>query len=172
MVNFIARLGAGIFPHMVSRRYSTVALSWWGKRQSGVRNVWGVGIMEKYAVYVPKLVDKEENFAPGHRACVGCGEVLAVRQACKALGNNIIVVNATGCMIAISAGLPYTSWRVPWIHTLFENTAAVASGVEAALKSLSIKGKRDTGGTKAVVPTISSTAGPSSLQFAGSLSPS
>ncbi len=43
--------------------------------------------MEKYAVYVPRLVKKEENFAPGHRACIGCGEALAVRMAFKALGN-------------------------------------------------------------------------------------
>ena len=98
--------------------------------------------MEKFSVFVPKLVTREENFAPGHRACIGCGEALAVRQACKALGRNVIVVNATGCMEVVSSPLPYTSWRVPWIHTLFENAAAVASGVEAGLKALVKKGKR------------------------------
>jgi len=92
--------------------------------------------MEKYAIYVPRLVTKKENFAPGHRACIGCGEALAVRLVCKALGRNIIVVNATGCIEIISSQLPYTSWRVPWIHTLFENTAAVASGIEAGLKAM------------------------------------
>ncbi|HEY54664.1 MAG TPA: pyruvate synthase subunit beta [Dehalococcoidia bacterium] len=97
--------------------------------------------MEKYAVYVPKLVTKKENFAPGHRACIGCGEALAVRLACKALGQNVIVANATGCMEIVSSQLPFTSWRVPWIHTLFENTAAVASGVESALKMLMKKGR-------------------------------
>ncbi|MFC2034270.1 pyruvate synthase subunit PorB [Chloroflexota bacterium] len=96
--------------------------------------------MEKYAVYVPKLVTKQENFAPGHRACIGCGEALAVRLACKALGKNIIVVNATGCMEIVASPLPWTSWQVPWIHTLFENTAAVASGVEAGLKAMTRKG--------------------------------
>jgi len=84
---------------------------------------------------------EEEYFAPGHRACIGCGEVLAVRLACKALGQNVIVVNATGCMEIVSSQLPYTSWRVPWIHTLFENTAAVASGVEAGLKVMARKGR-------------------------------
>ncbi len=97
--------------------------------------------MEKYAVYVPKLVTRKENFAPGHRACIGCGEALAVRLACKALGENVIVANATGCMEIVSSQLPFTSWRVPWIHTLFENTAAVASGVESALKMLMKKGR-------------------------------
>jgi len=84
---------------------------------------------------------EEEYFAPGHRACIGCGEALAVRLACKALGQNIIIVNATGCMEIVSSQLPYTSWRVPWIHTLFENTAAVASGIEAALKVMRGKGR-------------------------------
>jgi len=98
--------------------------------------------MEKYAVYVPRLIDKEERFAPGHRACIGCGEALAVRLACKALGREVIIVNATGCMEIVSSQLPYTSWRVPWIHTLFENTAAVASGIEDGLKALNRKGKR------------------------------
>jgi len=98
--------------------------------------------MEKYALFVPKLVTEKEGFAPGHRACVGCGEALAVRLACKALGQNVIIANATGCMEVVSSPLPYTSWRVPWIHTLFENTAATASGIEAGLKVIMRKGKR------------------------------
>jgi len=88
------------------------------------------------------ILEGEEIFAPGHRACIGCGEALAVRLACKALGQNTIVVTATGCIEIISSQLPYTSWRVPWIHTLFENTAAVASGIEAGLKAMAKKGRR------------------------------
>ena len=106
--------------------------------------------MEKYAVYVPRLVTREENFAPGHRACIGCGEALAVRLACKALGQNVIIANATGCMEIVSSQLPYTSWRVPWIHTLFENTAAVASGIEAGLKTMIRKGRRPAQDVKVV----------------------
>jgi pyruvate ferredoxin oxidoreductase beta subunit len=45
-------------------------------------------------------------------------------------------------MEVVSSQLPYTSWRVPWIHTLFENTAAVASGIEAGLKIMTKKGRR------------------------------
>jgi len=97
--------------------------------------------VEKYAVYVPRLITKKEFFAPGHRACVGCAEALAVRLACKALGQNVIITNATGCMEIVSSQLPYTSWHVPWMHTLFENTAAVASGIEAGLKAMVRKGR-------------------------------
>ena len=98
--------------------------------------------MEEYITIGRHSVVKEENFAPGHRACLGCGEALAVRLACKALGDNVIIINATGCMEVVSSQLPYTSWRVPWIHTLFDNTAAVASGIEAGLKAMTRKGRR------------------------------
>jgi len=106
--------------------------------------------MENCTIYVPKLITKKENFAPGHRACIGCGEALAVRLAFKAIGQNVIVVNATGCVEIFTSQMPYTSWRVPWIHTLFENTAAVASGIESARKAMVRKGIIEDKNTKIV----------------------
>jgi pyruvate ferredoxin oxidoreductase beta subunit len=106
--------------------------------------------MEKYAVYVPKLVQKAEKFAPGHRACIGCGEALAVRLTFKAIGRNVIVANATGCIEIFTGQLPVSTWEVPWIHTLFENTAAVASGIESAYKVLRRKGANVPENTKVV----------------------
>ena len=97
--------------------------------------------MDRYSVFVPRLVTSKELFAPGHRACIGCGEALAVRHVCKALGKDVVIANATGCMEIVSSALPTTTWRVPWIHSLFENTAAVASGIESGLKVLRRKGK-------------------------------
>ncbi len=99
--------------------------------------------MKDLSVFASRLVTKDESFAPGHRACVGCAEALAVRQVAKAVGRNAIMVNATGCMEIIASCYPDTSWEIPWIHTLFENTAAVASGVESALKVLKRKGRID-----------------------------
>jgi pyruvate ferredoxin oxidoreductase beta subunit len=106
--------------------------------------------MENLGVYAARIAPKIDGFAPGHRACIGCGEALAVRIACKAIGSNIIVANATGCMEVVSSQLPATAWDMPWIHTLFENTAAVASGVECALKVMERKGKIPAKGTKVV----------------------
>ena len=97
--------------------------------------------LTKFKGFSVKNLPKEEPFAPGHRACQGCGEVLALRLALKALGTNVIAVSATGCMEIISSPFPYTSWRVPWIHVAFENAAAVASGIEAGLKALKRKGR-------------------------------
>jgi len=83
----------------------------------------------------------DESLASGHRACLGCGEELAVRLISKALGRDVIIVNATGCTEIVSSQFPYTSWEVPWIHTLFENASAVASGIDAGLKALKRKEK-------------------------------
>jgi len=86
-----------------------------------------------------KNLPEGEPMSPGHRACQGCGEVLALRQAVKAIGNNVVVVSATGCMEIISSPYPQTAWRVPWIHVAFENAGAVVSGVEAAYKAMNRK---------------------------------
>ncbi|MEJ2738914.1 MAG: pyruvate synthase subunit PorB [Dehalococcoidia bacterium] len=87
-----------------------------------------------------QTLDAKEYLARGHRACLGCGEELAVRLVCKALGEDVIIVNATGCSEIVASQFPYTSFEVPWIHTLFENTAAVASGIEVGIKALKRKG--------------------------------
>ena len=80
----------------------------------------------------------------GHRACQGCGEALGARYAIdaamEATGNRLIAANATGCLEVFSTPYPETSWQIPWIHSLFGNTAAVATGIAAAMK---VKGRHD-----------------------------
>jgi pyruvate ferredoxin oxidoreductase beta subunit len=99
--------------------------------------------VENFDLFAPRLINKQELFSPGHRACSGCAEVLAVRLMCKALGENTVIASATGCMEIISSMFPTTAWRVPWVHVAFENAAAVASGIEAGLKALRRKGRID-----------------------------
>jgi len=88
-----------------------------------------------------ELVPVKEFLAEGHNFCTGCGESLAIRMALKALGENVIMANATGCAEVCTTPMPYTSWRIPWMHTLFENVGAVISGVEAGLKISVKKGR-------------------------------
>ena len=78
-------------------------------------------------------------FKAGHTACAGCGQAIAAKLVIEAAGPNTIVVNNTGCLEVFSTKYPETAWNVPWIHSLFENASAVASGVEAALKYLGTK---------------------------------
>jgi pyruvate ferredoxin oxidoreductase beta subunit len=80
-------------------------------------------------------------FVSGHTACAGCGQSLGARLVIEAAGPNTIIVNNTGCLEVFSTAYPMSAWNVPFMHSLFENAAAVASGVEGALKYL---GKKDT----------------------------
>ena len=74
----------------------------------------------------------------GHRACQGCGEALGARYAIdaamEATNRQLVAANATGCLEVFSTPYPETSWQIPWIHSLFGNTAAVATGIAAAMK--------------------------------------
>jgi len=75
----------------------------------------------------------ENYYVSGHTACAGCGQSMAVRIVVNAAGKNTIIANSTGCLEVFSTKAPETAFGVPWIHSLFENSAAVASGIEAAL---------------------------------------
>jgi pyruvate ferredoxin oxidoreductase beta subunit len=81
----------------------------------------------------------EDYFAPGHRLCAGCGASLAMKLAMKAIRMPTVVVNATGCVEVSTSLFPYVSWRLPWVHVAFENTAAVASGIIEAFRILEKK---------------------------------
>ena len=71
----------------------------------------------------------------GHRACQGCGEALATRLVMESAGPDVMIANATGCLEVFTTPWPESAWRVPWIHSLFENAAAVAAGMESAMKA-------------------------------------
>jgi len=90
---------------------------------------------------IKDLAEKPELFMPGHRACAGCGPAVAYRQILKAARGPIIATNATGCMEVVSTIYPYTAWKIPYIHTAFENVAANAAGIETALKVMKRKGR-------------------------------
>ena len=91
---------------------------------------------------VQSTLRRTNSLNSGHRACQGCGEALGARYAIdaamEATGRQLIAANATGCLEVFSTPYPETSWQIPWIHSLFGNTAAVATGIAAALKA---KGK-------------------------------
>jgi pyruvate ferredoxin oxidoreductase beta subunit len=87
---------------------------------------------------------RTNSLTSGHRACQGCGEALGARYvldaAMRATGGQLVTVNATGCLEVFSTPYPESSWKVAWLHSLFGNAPAVASGVAAALK---VKGRTD-----------------------------
>jgi len=93
---------------------------------------------------VQARMDRSNSLTSGHRACQGCGEALgaryAVDAAMRAADGKLIAANATGCLEVFSTPFPESSWQLPWIHSLFGNAPAVASGIAAALRA---KGRED-----------------------------
>jgi pyruvate ferredoxin oxidoreductase beta subunit len=87
---------------------------------------------------------RSNTLTSGHRACQGCGEALGARfvldAAMRASDGRLIAANATGCLEVFSTPYPESAWTLPWIHSLFGNAPAVATGVAAALK---VKGRTD-----------------------------
>ncbi len=90
-----------------------------------------------------ELAKGEDRFVHGHRMCSGCGAPIVVKQVLMATDYPIIASNATGCLEVSSCIQEYTSWKIPWIHSAFENAAATISGVEAMYRSLVKQGKID-----------------------------
>ncbi|HYA00188.1 MAG TPA: thiamine pyrophosphate-dependent enzyme [Candidatus Binatia bacterium] len=80
----------------------------------------------------------------GHRACQGCGEALGARYALdaamRATGGRLVAANATGCLEVFSTPYPESSWQLAWVHSLFGNAPAVATGIAAGLRA---QGKSD-----------------------------
>jgi pyruvate ferredoxin oxidoreductase beta subunit len=93
--------------------------------------------------------DRANSLTCGHRACQGCGEALGARYALdaamRATGRQLIAVNSTGCLEVFSTPYPETSWQLPWLHSLFGNAPAVATGIAAGLRAKGRTGVRVVG---------------------------
>ena len=88
-----------------------------------------------------ELAEKEPRFVSGHRACAGCGFPQIVRTILASTDKQVVVANATGCLEVVSTIYPFSSWKVPYIHSAFENAGSTISGIEAAYNVLKKKGK-------------------------------
>ena len=70
-----------------------------------------------------------KRIAPGHGACPGCGIPVNLNLLLKGIEGNVILLFQTGCGMVVTTGYPKTSFRVPFLHNLFQNGAATLSGL-------------------------------------------
>ncbi len=106
--------------------------------QTGTFTV-GNRLLDESQRAVQASIDRTNGLNSGHRACQGCGEALGARYAIdaamRAAESRLITVNATGCLEVFTTPYPESSWKIAWMHSLFGNAPAVATGVAAALKA-------------------------------------
>jgi pyruvate ferredoxin oxidoreductase beta subunit len=88
-----------------------------------------------------ELAARGEKLVGGHTSCAGCGYPNIFRLALNAIKEPVVVCGATGCCEVNTTIFPYTSWKVPFMHNAFENSAATLAGIEQAYKSLVRNGK-------------------------------
>ena len=98
----------------------------------------GNRLLDPALATVQSDAERSNTITKGHRACQGCGEALGARYALdaamRATDGQLIAANATGCLEVFSTPYPESSWRLPWIHSLFANAPSVATGIAAALR--------------------------------------
>lgn len=81
-----------------------------------------------------KDVPREDMLTHGHGACPGCGYAVTAKNIAKMLGPSTVVYVPASCLVVFGALYPYSSWKIPYLYTAFENTGAVTTGIKAALR--------------------------------------
>src|SRR3972149_2289959 len=96
-------------------------------------------IMDKFNIYVPKLLPKEEFYVTGRRSCSGCGKAMAVRFVSKALGREAVFASDDSNRVlferpdALSFG---------WDEMTFDDLVqSIVSGIGRGNKKLISEGK-------------------------------
>jgi len=90
---------------------------------------------------IKELAEQESKLAPGHRMCAGCAAPIIVRTVLAGTKDPIVAANATGCLEVATTIYPDSAWRIPWMHSAFENAAATCAGIESAYRALKKRGK-------------------------------
>ncbi len=85
-----------------------------------------------------KQIPREEYILPGTALCAGCGGLEALRLAAKVLGENVVFVNAAGCMTLLAV-YPLTPFKGSWLYTTMGSAPAGAQGIRDALDILIAK---------------------------------
>lgn len=89
---------------------------------------------------IKELSEKEIMLSSGHRMCAGCGAAIVVKMVLLAIDKPVVACSPTGCLEVTTCISDYTSWKIPWIHSAFENAAATIAGAETMYRALKKKG--------------------------------
>jgi pyruvate ferredoxin oxidoreductase beta subunit len=101
-------------------------------------------VAQKPKRFIPNIKAVSQNPQPvssGHRLCPGCGISVILKQALTTIDVPVVTANATGCSEICFGAYPYTSFKTPWIHSLFQNASSVISGVESMHRAKMRKGE-------------------------------
>ncbi len=81
------------------------------------------------------------RIAPGHGACPGCGIPVNLNLLLRGIEDPVVFLFQTGCGMIVTTAYPRTSFKVPYLHNLFQNGAATLSGVAEICYRKQLKGE-------------------------------
>jgi pyruvate ferredoxin oxidoreductase beta subunit len=99
---------------------------------------WNAAMTQNAKTNVLNLTE-EEFVHPGNRACSGCSLSILYRIGLKALGRDCIFVVPPSCLTVMQGLYPIAATQMPVLNGTFASTAAIATGVRAAMKRLGKK---------------------------------
>ncbi len=99
------------------------------------------GKLEVKGVNARKLTVMPERLVSGHGGCSGCGIFSALRTFLKGIEGDIVMSFHTGCAMVVTTGYPMSSFRVNYIHNLFQSGPAVMSGLVEMFKERKRRGE-------------------------------
>lgn len=82
-----------------------------------------------------------KRLAPGHGACPGCGIPVNLNLLLRAIEDPVVLLFQTGCGMIVTTPYPRTSFKVPYLHNLFQNGAATLSGLAEICRRKQEKGE-------------------------------
>jgi pyruvate ferredoxin oxidoreductase beta subunit len=110
--------------------------------------------MDRFSVYVPKLLPRDENFLSGRRSCQGCGKALSARIASKAIGNSGIISGpAAQSRTPLTRSLTAHSYAYDYL-TYDSFTDSLLSGIDQVNKSVQKERKTRSKRVKKIVVGI------------------
>ncbi len=84
---------------------------------------------------------REKRLAPGHGACPGCGIPVNVNLLLRGIEGNVVLLFQTGCGMVVTTGYPKTSFKIPYVHNLFQNGAATLAGLSKMYHKMKDRGE-------------------------------
>ena len=94
---------------------------------------------------VRETLSRPKRLAPGHGACPGCGIPVNVNLLLRGIEGNVVLLFQTGCGMVVTTNYPNTSFKVPYVHNLFQNGAATLSGLSEVFHQRQKRGEMPKG---------------------------
>lgn len=104
----------------VTRESTRIGVTKIEKTEAGVKAVGG---------QLNAVTAMPGRIAPGHGACPGCGILVNLNLLLRGIEDPVVFLFQTGCAMIVTTAYPRTSFKVPYLHNLFQNGAATLSGV-------------------------------------------